>query len=83
MPAPRKPKKNKHTGSRPYTDYYYFVFINAHSIVIMVVRRAIEQEKQVYKESFEKLRQVKPEIEHIKKVELLTNKIPLIFFITL
>jgi len=31
-------------------------------------RRAIEQEKEVYKESFEKLRQVKPEIEHIRKI---------------
>jgi kinesin family protein 6/9 len=29
-------------------------------------RRAIEQEKTVYKESFEKLRTLKPEIEHIK-----------------
>ena len=29
-------------------------------------RRAIEQEKHVYKESFDKLRTLKPEIEHIK-----------------
>ena len=31
-------------------------------------RRAIEQEKVVYKESFERLRILKPEIEHVKKV---------------
>lgn len=31
-------------------------------------RRAIEQEKAVYKESFEKLRVLKPEIEHIRKL---------------
>lgn len=31
-------------------------------------RRAIEQEKVVYKESFERLRVLKPEIEHIRKV---------------
>lgn len=31
-------------------------------------RRAIDQEKGVYKESFEKLRVLKPEIEHIGKV---------------
>lgn len=31
-------------------------------------RRAIDQEKAVYKESFEKLRVLKPEIEHIRKV---------------
>jgi hypothetical protein len=31
-------------------------------------RRAIEQEKAVYRESFEKLRVLKPEIEHIRKV---------------
>ncbi|CAE7696746.1 KIF6, partial [Symbiodinium microadriaticum] len=30
-------------------------------------RRAIEQEKAVYRESFEKLRVLKPEIEHIRK----------------
>jgi hypothetical protein len=32
-------------------------------------RRAIEQEKTVYRESFDKLRVLKPEIEHIRKVE--------------
>jgi hypothetical protein len=31
-------------------------------------RRAIEQEKAVYKESFERLRILKPEIEHIRKI---------------
>jgi len=31
-------------------------------------RRAIEQEKVIYKESFEKLRVLKPEIEHIRKI---------------
>ena len=31
-------------------------------------RRAIEQEKVVYKDSFERLRVLKPEIEHVKKV---------------
>jgi len=31
-------------------------------------RRAIEQEKVVYKDSFERLRTLKPEIEHVKKV---------------
>jgi hypothetical protein len=31
-------------------------------------RRAIEQEKAVYKESFERLRVLKPEIEHIRKI---------------
>jgi kinesin family member 6/9 len=31
-------------------------------------RKAIEQEKVVYKESFEKLRVLKPEIEHIRKI---------------
>lgn len=31
-------------------------------------RRAIEQEKTVYKESFERLRLLKPEIEHIRKI---------------
>lgn len=31
-------------------------------------RRAIEQEKIVYRESFERLRVLKPEIEHIRKV---------------
>jgi len=31
-------------------------------------RRAIEQEKVVYKDSFERLKVLKPEIEHIKKV---------------
>lgn len=31
-------------------------------------RRAIEQEKVIYSESFEKLRVLKPEIEHIRKV---------------
>lgn len=31
-------------------------------------RRAIEQEKAVYRESFDKLRVLKPEIEHIRKV---------------
>lgn len=31
-------------------------------------RRAIEQEKTVYKESFERLRVLKPEIEHIRKI---------------
>lgn len=31
-------------------------------------RRAIEQEKTVYRESFDKLRVLKPEIEHIRKV---------------
>lgn len=33
-------------------------------------RRAIEQEKLVYRESFEKLRVLKPEIEHIRKVNI-------------
>jgi hypothetical protein len=33
-------------------------------------RRAIEQEKIVYRESFERLRVLKPEIEHIRKVSL-------------
>lgn len=33
-------------------------------------RRAIEQEKVVYKESFERLRVLKPEIEHIRKVRI-------------
>ena len=32
-------------------------------------RRAIEQEKLVYKDSFETLRNLKPEIEHIRKVK--------------
>ena len=36
-------------------------------------RRAIEQEKAVYKEGFERLRILKPEIEHIRKVPLLIN----------
>jgi hypothetical protein len=31
-------------------------------------RRAIDQEKVVYKESFDRLRVLKPEIEHIRKV---------------
>jgi hypothetical protein len=31
-------------------------------------RRAIEQEKLIYKESFERLRVLKPEIEHIRKI---------------
>jgi len=31
-------------------------------------RRAIEQEKAVYKESFERLRVLKPEIEHVRKI---------------
>jgi hypothetical protein len=31
-------------------------------------RRAIEQEKVVYKDSFERLRMLKPEIEHIRKI---------------
>jgi len=31
-------------------------------------RRAIEQEKSVYRESFDKLRVLKPEIEHIRKL---------------
>jgi kinesin family protein 6/9 len=31
-------------------------------------RRAIEQEKVVYKESFERLRVLKPEIEHVRKI---------------
>jgi hypothetical protein len=31
-------------------------------------RRAIEQEKMVYKESFERLKVLKPEIEHVRKV---------------
>ena len=31
-------------------------------------RRAIEQEKGVYKESFERLRVLKPEIEHLRKI---------------
>ncbi len=31
-------------------------------------RRAIEQEKTVYKESFERLRVLKPEIEHVRKI---------------
>jgi hypothetical protein len=31
-------------------------------------RKAIEQEKVVYKDSFERLRVLKPEIEHIRKV---------------
>jgi kinesin family protein 6/9 len=34
-------------------------------------RRAIEQEKDIYKESFEKLRYLKPEIEHIRKVNII------------
>jgi uncharacterized protein (UPF0305 family) len=33
-------------------------------------RRAIEQEKIVYRESFERLRVLKPEIEHIRKVSV-------------
>ena len=41
--------------------------IHPHVALICAARRAIEQEKDVYKESFEKLRQVKPEIEHIRK----------------
>ena len=36
-------------------------------------RRAIEQEKSVYRESFDKLRVLKPEIEHIRKVRTLEN----------
>ena len=31
-------------------------------------RRAIEQEKAVYKDSFDALRVLKPEIEHVRKV---------------
>lgn len=31
-------------------------------------RRAIEQEKVIYRDSFERLRVLKPEIEHIRKV---------------
>ena len=31
-------------------------------------RRAIEQEKAIYRDSFERLRVLKPEIEHIRKV---------------
>ena len=31
-------------------------------------RRAIEQEKTIYKESFERLRVLKPEIEHVRKI---------------
>jgi hypothetical protein len=36
-------------------------------------RRAIEQEKTVYRESFERLRILKPEIEHIRKVTSLSS----------
>lgn len=35
---------------------------------VILYRRAINQDKTVYKESFEKLRVLKPEIEHITKV---------------
>ena len=38
------------------------------TLYIINIRRAIEQEKKVYKESFETLRVLKPEIEHIRKV---------------
>jgi hypothetical protein len=38
------------------------------STVDLTDRRAIEQEKVVYKEGFERLRVLKPEIEHIRKV---------------
>ncbi len=34
-------------------------------------RRAIEQEKIIYKDSFERLRVLKPEIEHIRKVRII------------
>ncbi len=36
--------------------------------IISSYRRAIEQEKTIYKESFDKLKVLKPEIEHIRKV---------------
>lgn len=34
----------------------------------LFVRRAIEQEKTVYRESFESIRVLKPEIEYLRKV---------------
>lgn len=43
-------------------------------------RRAIDQEKTVYKDSFDRLRVLKPEIEHIRKVRCCAS---LRFFISL
>lgn len=40
-------------------------------LLFISFRRAIEQEKTVYKEGFERLRILKPEIEHVRKVRLL------------
>jgi hypothetical protein len=37
-------------------------------LLIPFYRRAIEQEKTVYKENFDRLKTLKPEIEHITKV---------------
>jgi hypothetical protein len=52
-------QKRKRTGK---------LLLNFVEILTSVIRRAIEQEKAVYKESFENLRVLKPEIEHIRKV---------------
>ena len=55
-------RRSKRTGTN--TSY------NLHlRLYYLVKRKAIEQEKVVYKESFDKLRTVKPEIEHIRKVQ--------------
>jgi hypothetical protein len=46
----------------PDRDYHHFIACDFSG------RRAIDQEKVVYKESFERLKVLKPEIEHIRKV---------------
>ncbi len=39
-----------------------------HNVNAIFTSRAIEHEKTVYRESFEKLRVLKPEIEYLRKV---------------
>jgi hypothetical protein len=57
-------RKNRFTGCHPL----FCSCIPAYNFKITSYRRAIEQEKVVYKDSFEQLRSLKPEIEHIKKM---------------
>jgi hypothetical protein len=45
-----------------------YVWYQLQCSFIEFVRRAIEQEKIVYKENFDRLKTLKPEIEHITKV---------------
>jgi hypothetical protein len=52
----------------PEENTYRYTLLCCALLNLSEFRRAIEQEKAVYRESFERLRVLKPEIEHIRKI---------------